>query len=103
MTVGEIGSNYVHLSWTPPQDDGPHFFYEIWVNGAVHASTGKNITSTVVRFLQPGTGYSITVRGRDYGNHWSPFSNPVSITTAPANPNDHTPPTIPPDPGCLQY
>lgn len=95
VTVGEVGSNYVAISWTPPQDDGPHFFYEIWVNGALHAATGKNVISTVVRFLQTATAYSITVRGRDYGNFWSPFSHPVSINTAPTNPNDHTPPTIP--------
>jgi hypothetical protein len=94
-TVNEVGSNYAALSWTAPQDDGPYFTYQIWANGSLRATTGTNITSTVLRFLQPATGYSITVRGRDEGNHWSPFSNPVSITTLPPNPNDHTPPTTP--------
>jgi len=95
VSVNEVGSNYAGISWTAPQDDSPFFTYEIWVNGNVHATTGRNITSTVLRFLFPNTGYSITVRGRDEGNHWSPFSNPVSITTLPPNPNDHTPPTTP--------
>ena len=31
------------------------------------------------------------------GQHWSPFSAPVSVTTLPPNPNDHTPPNTP---GC---
>lgn len=95
VSVNEVGSNYAALSWTPPQDDGPHFTYEIWVNGSLRATTGRNITATVLRFLEPATTYSITVRGRDGGNHWSPFSNPVSMTTLPPNPNDHTPPTTP--------
>ena len=95
VSVNEVGSNYAHLSWTPPQDDGPHFIYEVWVNGSLRVTTGRNITATILRFLEPATTYSITVRGRDGGNHWSPFSNPVSMTTLPANPNDHTPPTTP--------
>lgn len=95
VSVNEVGSNYAALSWTPPQDDGPHFTYEIWVNGSSRGTTGRNITATVLRFLEPATAYSITVRGRDGGNHWSPFSNPASMTTLPPNPNDHTPPTTP--------
>ena len=95
VSVNEAGSNYAALSWIPPQDDGPHFTYEVWVNGTLHASIGRDITATVIRYLEPATTYSITVRGRDYGNHWSPFSNPVSLTTLPPNPNDHTPPTTP--------
>jgi hypothetical protein len=103
VSVNEVGSNYAALSWTPPQDDGPHFTYEISVNGSVHATTGRNITATVLRFLTPSTAYSITVRGRDGGHHWSPFSNPVSMTTLPPNPNDHTPPTTPTNVDAADY
>lgn len=103
VSVNEVGSNYMALSWTPPQDDGPHFTYEIWLNGSVHATTGKNITATVLRFLTPSTAYSITVRGRDGGHHWSPFSNPVSVSTAPPNPKDHTPPTTPTNVQAFSY
>ena len=95
VSVNEVGSNYAHLSWTSPQDDGPHFTYEIWANGTLRATTGRDITATILRFLEPKQTYSITVRGRDYGNHWSPFSDPVSVTVLPPNPNDHTPPTTP--------
>lgn len=95
VTVNEVGSNYAAISWTVPLDDSPYFTYEVWVNGNLYTTTGRNITSTVLRFLTPATGYAITVRGRDDGNNYSPFSNPVSITTPPPNPNDHTPPTTP--------
>jgi chitodextrinase len=95
VTVNEVGSNYAALSWTPPQDDGPHFTYEIWANGSLRATTGRDITSIILRSLAPATSYSITVRGRDEGYHWSPFSDPVSITTQPANPDDDTAPTTP--------
>ena len=97
VTVSQVGSNYAALSWTAPQDDSPYFTYEIWVNGGLHATTDKNVTSTILRFLSPSTIYNITVRGRDEGNHWSPFSTQRSIATLPPNPNDHTPPTTPTD------
>jgi chitodextrinase len=94
VTVTEIGSNYVALSWTPAQDDCPFLSYQVSVNGSPHTSLSPNL-SAIVRLLSPETTYSLTVRGRDEGNHWSPFSNLVSVTTLPPNPNDHTPPTTP--------
>ena len=103
VSVGEVGSNYATVSWIPPRDDGPHFTYEVWVNGGLHATTGTDITTTILRFLQPKQTYSITVRGRDYGNHWSPFSDPVSVTILPPNPNDHTPPTTPTNVAAFSY
>jgi chitodextrinase len=94
VTVTEVGSNYVSLSWTPARDDCPFLSYQVSVNGDPHTSLSPNL-STTVRLLAPQTTYSLTVRGRDEGNHWSPFSNPVSVTTLPPNPNDHTPPNTP--------
>jgi hypothetical protein len=94
VTITEIGSNYVALSWTPAQDDCPFLSYQVSVNGSPHTSLSPNL-SAIVRLLSPGTTYSLAVRGRDEGNHWSPFSDPVSVTTLPPNPNDHTPPTTP--------
>jgi chitodextrinase len=94
VTVTEIGSNYVSLSWTPAQDDCPFLSYQVSVNGDPHTALSPNLSATV-RLLAPQTTYSLTVRGRDEGNHWSPFSNPVSVTTLPPNPNDTTPPTTP--------
>src|SRR4030095_4050745 len=96
VTVTEIGSNYVSLSWTPAQDDCPFLSYQVSVNGSPYTSLSPNL-SAIVRLLAPETTYSLTVRGRDEGNHWSPFSHPVSVTTLPPNPNDHTPPSTPPN------
>ena len=94
VSVTEVGSNYVSLSWTPAQDDCPFLSYQVSVNGDPHTSLSPNL-STTVRLLAPQTTYSLTVRGRDEGNHWSPFSDPVSVVTLPPNPNDTTPPTTP--------
>jgi hypothetical protein len=94
VTVTEIGSNYVALSWTPAQDDCPFLSYQVSVDGTPYTSLSPNL-SAILRLLSPQTTYSLTVRGRDEGNHWSPFSNPVSVTTLPPNPNDHTPPSTP--------
>jgi hypothetical protein len=94
ITVTEVGSNYVSISLTPAQDDCPFLLYEISVNGSPHTSPSPNL-STTLRFLQPGTTYTLTARARDEGQHWSPFSDPVSVTTLPPNANDHTPPTTP--------
>jgi hypothetical protein len=95
VSVMDLGSNYASVAWTPAQDDGPYLFYEVWVNGCIFATTGVNVTSTVLRFLEPQSAYTITVRGYDYGNNRGPFSLPLAVTTTPPNPNDHTPPTTP--------
>jgi cellulose 1,4-beta-cellobiosidase len=95
VSLNEVGSTYVKLSWTPAQDDGPYQFYEVWLNGSLYFNTGKNITSADVRFLNPATTYTIKVRAYDYGNNRSPFSDAVNVTTLPPNPNDTTAPTTP--------
>src|SRR6266496_888299 len=94
ITLTEVGSNYVSISLTPAQDDCPFLSYQVSVNGDPHTSLSPNL-STTVRLLAPQTTYSLTVRGRDEGNFWSPFSDPVTVTTLPPNPNDTTPPTTP--------
>jgi chitodextrinase len=95
VSVTEVGSNYVSIAWTPAEDDGCLLFYEVWVNGSLYVQTGKNVTAFTIRFLKPATTYSVTVRGYDSKYQKGPFSNPVSITTLPPNPNDHTPPNTP--------
>jgi hypothetical protein len=95
VSVTEVGSNYASIAWTPAEDGGCLLFYEVWVNGSLYVQTGKNVTAYTIRFLQPATTNSVTVRGYDSKNQRGPFSNPVSITTLPPNPNDHTPPNTP--------
>jgi hypothetical protein len=98
VSVGEVGSTYAHLSWTRAQDDGPyHYSYELWLNGSFsyRSDYPRDVTNTVLRFLQRATTYTVQIRTIDFGNNPSPLSSPVSFTTLPANPNDHTPPTVP--------
>jgi hypothetical protein len=98
VSVGEVGSTYAHLSWTRAEDDGPyHYSYELWLNGSFYYRSDypRDVTSTVLRFLQPATTYTVQIRTIDFGNNPSPLSAPVSLTTLPANPNDTTPPSVP--------
>src|SRR4030095_16110335 len=92
VSVTEAGSNYASIAWTPTEDGGCLLFYEVWVNGSLYVQTGKNLLAYTIRFLQPATTYSVTVRGYDSKNQKGPLSNPISITTLPPNPNDHTAP-----------
>src|SRR5262245_20507608 len=96
VSVTELGSNYVDLAWPAAQDGGPYLFYQVWRDGVLYASsiTGRSIT---VRFLEPETTHTFSVRAYDYGPNFSPFSNVVTVTTLPPNPDDTTPPTTPAD------
>jgi hypothetical protein len=98
VSVGEVGANYAHLSWTRAADDGPyHYSYELWLNGTLlyRSDYPRDVTNTVLRYLQPATTYAVQIRTIDFGNNPSPLSDPVSLTTLPANPNDTTPPSVP--------
>lgn len=98
VSVGEVGANYAHLSWTRAQDDGPyHYSYELWINGSLlyKRDYPRDVISTDLRFLEPDTTYAVQIRTFDIGGNPSPISDPVAVTTPPANPNDTTPPTVP--------
>jgi hypothetical protein len=98
VSVGEVGSTYADISWTRAEDDGPyHYSYELWLNGSLlyRSDYPRNVISTTLRFLEPDTTYAVQIRTYDFGGNPSPISDPVSVTTLPANPNDTTPPTVP--------
>jgi hypothetical protein len=98
VSIGEVGANYAHISWTRAADDGPyHYAHEVWLNGSLYYRSDypRDVTNTVLRFLQPNTTYTVQIRTYDFGNNPSPLSDPVAFTTRPANPNDTTPPTTP--------
>lgn len=95
VSIDEVGSNYAKLSWIPAQDDGPHLSTQIYLNGVFYYGVGRGITNATLRFLQPGTTYSLSARAVDFGNNVGPFSDPIALVTSPPNPNDHTPPTTP--------
>jgi len=95
VSINEVGSTYAKLSWIPAQDDGPHLSTQIYLNGAFYSGVGRGFTNITLRFLHPGTTYSLTARAIDFGNNPGPFSDPIALTTPPPNPNDTTPPTTP--------
>jgi hypothetical protein len=98
VSVNEVGSTYADLSWTRAQDDGPyHYSYELWLNGSLHYRSfyPRDVTSTVLRLLEPDTMYTVQIRTIDIGSNPSPLSEPVRITTLPVNPDDTSPPTVP--------
>jgi hypothetical protein len=95
VSIDEVGSNYAKLSWIPAQDDGPHLSTQIYLNGAFYYGVGRGIMTATLRFLQPGTTYSLTARAIDFGNNAGPFSDPIALVTLPPNPNDTMPPTTP--------
>jgi hypothetical protein len=53
----------------------------------------RDVTSTVLRFLELATTYAVQIRTIDIGGNPSPIS--LSLDHPPANPNDTTPPTVP--------
>jgi len=94
LSVTDIGPTHVSLSWTPAEEDGPYVTYNIYINGN-STSFGGPDTSATITGLEPETTDTFAVRARDNWQNLSPFSNLVTVTTEPADPNDTTPPTTP--------
>jgi len=94
ITVEHVNSTYVKMRWTAAVDNGPYLFYDVWINGQFFASTGTERSVTIDQ-LTPETTYTFAVQARDYANNLSPFSAPVTLTTAAPNSVDTTPPTRP--------
>ena len=103
VNVLEIGPTHAKLTWSST-DDGPFIWYSIHIDGEpVDTLNSKSDTFPCADVLVPTgcipvnqeTTYTFTVRARDVDGNFSPFSDPVVVTTEPANPDDHTPPTPP--------
>jgi hypothetical protein len=92
VSVVDVGPTHVSLAWSSA-DDGPHVWYAVSMNGG-SAQVGQDTAGTFY-FLKQETPYTFRVQARDFGGNLSPISEPVNVTTEPANPNDHTPPTTP--------
>ena len=93
VAAGDIGPTHATLSWASV-DDGPNVWYSVYMNGQPASIASRNTSNTFV-LLAPATTYTFTVEARDFGGNRSPLSDPVTITTKPANPLDVTPPTTP--------
>lgn len=105
VTVSDVGPTHVSLGWSST-DDGPIIWYTISIDGQpVSTLSSRTGTFTCSEVLVPTgcvplnqeTTYTFTVRARDVDGNLSPVSDPVIVTTRPADPNDHTPPTQPAD------
>jgi hypothetical protein len=93
--VVDVSPTEVSLEWTASTDDGPHLFYQVFVNGSPNVDAGQN-RFAVVEGLTPETTYQITVKARDlYGPNVSAPSNVVTVTTAAAGGEDTEPPSAP--------
>jgi chitinase len=101
--VLDIGPTHASLNWSST-DDGSTIWYTIYIDGEpVSTLNSKSGTFTCAAVLvatgctslDQETTYTFTVRARDVDGNLSPFSDPVIVTTDPADPNDHTPPTQP--------
>jgi chitinase len=99
----DAGPTHATLTWSST-DDGPTIWYTIFIDGqAVSTLNSRTATFTCAAVLVPtscvpldqDTTYTFTVRARDVDGNLSPVSDPVIVTTDPADPNDHTPPTPP--------
>jgi chitodextrinase len=99
----DVGPTHATLSWLST-DDGSLIWYTIYIDGQpVFVLNSLTMTFTCASVLVPTgcvpldqeTTYAFTVRARDVDGNLSPFSDPVFVTTDPADPDDHAPPTEP--------
>jgi chitodextrinase len=98
-----VGPTHVDLTWSST-DNGPTIWYTIYIDGQMVATVNSRAGSfTCANVMVPtycvpinqATTYTFTVRARDSEGNLSPVSDPLLVTTAPADPNDQTPPTQP--------
>jgi chitodextrinase len=103
VTVVDVGPTHVSLTWSST-DDGGTIWYSIYIDGEqVSSSNSRSATFSCAKVMVPtycdpinqDTTYTFTVRARDSDGNLSPMSDPVFVTTDPADPNDLAPPTQP--------
>jgi chitodextrinase len=89
------GPTHVDLAWSYADVD-PYPRFDIYVNGQLWYGQVAGLAKRIV-FLSPSTTYTFRVRARDTAGNWSELSEPLVVTTPAADPNDHLPPTVPPN------
>jgi chitodextrinase len=103
VALMEVGPTHATLTWSST-DEGPSIWYTIFIDGQpVSTLNSTTATFTCAAVLVPtgcvpldrDTTYTFTVRARDIDGNYSPMSDPLLVTTAPADPDDRTPPTAP--------
>jgi chitinase len=94
ISVDFVNDTYVSMSQSASTDNDPYLFHDVWMDGEFFAFTGIERSITVEE-LEPETTYTFAVRARDAANNFSPFSTPVTITTAAPGSVDTTRPPTP--------
>lgn len=92
LLIPDVTSRRIALSWTASQGDAVRYW--LYVNG-VQVLQWHQTTSVTLWGLEPGSTHTFTVRGRDTRGNWSDLSEPLTIKTAPLDPNDQKPPSTP--------
>lgn len=93
LSAPSVGPTHITLSWTVPPNAAPPVRYWIYQDG-VQVQAGYQTTS-ITFYVSPGTMHTYTVQARAGNSLFSGHSNAVTVTTPPADPNDHTPPATP--------
>jgi chitodextrinase len=103
VEVLDVGPTHASLSWSST-DDGSLIWYTIFVDGQQVLTLNSRTATFTCAAVQVPTGcvpldqettYEFTVRARDVDGNNSPLSEPVSVTTDPADPRDVAPPSPP--------
>lgn len=94
LLMPDVTSRRIALSWTPSQGDAVRYW--LYDNG-VQILQWHQTTSFTLWLQEPGSTHTFTVRGRDTRGNWSEFSEPLTVKTAPIDPNDYKPPSTPMD------
>jgi hypothetical protein len=93
VSVTGVGPTWVSLTWSSIEE-GP-VWYSVFRDASPVLYATRD-TAGVIPLLQPETTYSFTVRASDFPNNFSPLSDAAPATTTAA-PEDHAPPTTPPN------
>jgi chitodextrinase len=103
LQLVDVGPTHVTLTWSST-DDGPTIWYAISVNGEPIVTLNSRTATFVCSAVLVPTGctpfdqettYTFSVRARDVDGNVSPVSDPLVVTTRPADPGDLAPPTQP--------
>ena len=90
VTVTDIGPTYLSLAFTSVEE-GPVWF-SVELDGATIIVISRESTA-LIGPLQPESTHTVRVRARDFAGQWSPFSDPLMVTTEPRDTSDTTAPT----------
>jgi chitodextrinase len=101
----DVGPTHVTLTWSST-DDGSTIWYSISVNEEPIVTLNSRTATFVCAAVLVPTGctpfdqettYTFSVRARDVDGNLSPISEPLVVTTRPADPGDLAAPTAPAD------